>query len=586
MVLTCLFKAYRQPLSLFNTIRKSISSSPSRFGVVIISCLFIYKFFEFGAWNKNGVIMQDVESYYSYLPATFIYNDHDLGYAQEVQQKYPNLVFWHYQMSEIDKPVQKMTCGMSIMYAPFFFTAHGIASIAPVEADGYSKIYHFFLALAGLVYTILGLVLLRKILVRWFSELATTLALLSIYLASNIYYYVIYEGAMSHIYNLFLIICLLHFTIRYYENRHIRLVFAIGFVSGLLVLIRPTNVLFTLIFVLYGLSSKETIIARYKLLTKQWHDLALMIISAFLVCSLQLIYWKMQSGSWVYYSYNQETFYFLNPHILDGLFSYRKGYFVYSPLMILSLVGLPIAIYRNKELRASLLIIYPLFIWIVFSWWCWWYGGSFGNRAMIELCALGVFGLTAFYQWGISLYKHLKIAFFALLALAVFLNIFQTHQYVVSMIHYDSMTKEAYWHIFMKNSVDQDEFAELLMHPDLDNAGLGKEEYVGWSSLDKSNPQSEEVLLSNNNDTSNQITCTLYGFHQAKNGHLLLVFDEDDHFFNGAIYIDTIKAESLPTVRHNRYIKQAPSFDGNLKCYLRYNGRGTLFYKEFGVYKN
>lgn len=570
-------------MSLLSTIRNSIVSSPSRFGVVVISCLFIYKFFEFGVWNKNGVIVQDVESYYSYLPSTFIYNDYDLGYAEDVKEDYPNLLFWHHQVSDLGKPVQKMTCGLSIMYAPFFLTAHGIASVSPLEADGYSKVYHFFLALAGLVYTILGLVLLRKILIRWFSELATMLALLSIYLASNIYYYVIYEGAMSHIYNLFLVICLLHFTIRYYESRSIRLTLSIGFICGLLVLIRPTNALFTLIFIFYGLSSIESVKARIKLLAQRWRDLTLMLLSAFAVCSLQLIYWKMQSESWVYYSYNQETFYFLNPHILDGLFSYRKGYFLYSPLMILSLIGLPIAICRNKDMRASLIFIYPLFIWLVFSWWCWWYGGSFGNRAMIELCALGVFGIAALYNWGLQVSKYFKVASYCVLGLAIFLNLFQTHQYVVSMIHYDSMTKEAYWHIFLKKTVNQDEFAELLTHPDLDNAGLGKPEYSGWSVLEATNPQSSSLYISVNSDVQPQISSTFYGFHQARNNHLFLVFDNDDNFNNGAVHIDTIRAERLPTVRHNKYVISPPEYEGNMNCYIRYNGKGKLFYQEFGL---
>ena len=52
---------------------------------------------------------------------------------------------------------------------------------------------------------------------------------------------------------------------------------------------------------------------------------------------------------------------------------------VYSPIMILSLIGLPLMTkYKEKEGLMAIVIFTFINMWIIFSWWCWWWGGSFG----------------------------------------------------------------------------------------------------------------------------------------------------------------------------------------------------------------
>ena len=77
-------------------------------------------------------------------------------------------------------------------------------------------------------------------------------------------------------------------------------------------------------------------------------QLFIIIFFAFLVWIPQLLYWKTVTGNYLFYSYADEGFFFLNPQILKGLFSYRNGWLIYSPVMFFALLGIPF-LYRYAK---------------------------------------------------------------------------------------------------------------------------------------------------------------------------------------------------------------------------------------------
>src|SRR6185436_10253555 len=111
----------------------------------------------------------------------------------------------------------------------------------------------------------------------------------------------------------------------------------------------------------------------------------MMAVLGILIFLPQLFYWKHQTGSWFFNSYLNEHFYFNNPHVFYGLFSFRKGWLVYTPIMFFALAGLYTLFKTMKEFFYPVLILFLLYIYVAFSWWCWWYGGSYGQRALIDI---------------------------------------------------------------------------------------------------------------------------------------------------------------------------------------------------------
>ena len=65
---------------------------------------------------------------------------------------------------------------------------------------------------------------------------------------------------------------------------------------------------------------------------------------------------------------------------------------------------------------------------------------------MIDFYAFFGIAIAAFIN-GVS--KYIRLTSIVLIGLFTLLNVFQTLQVKSSAIHWDSMTKEAYWHNFM-----------------------------------------------------------------------------------------------------------------------------------------
>ena len=78
-------------------------------------------------------------------------------------------------------------------------------------------------------------------------------------------------------------------------------------------------------------------------------------------------------------------------------------------------------------------------IYVVFSWWTWWYGGSFGSRPMIDYYGLMAFPMAALIQklaetkWWIRIVTTTVFVFF------IYLNQFQMSQYRTSLLHWDTI---------------------------------------------------------------------------------------------------------------------------------------------------
>ena len=100
--------------------------------------------------------------------------------------------------------------------------------------------------------------------------------------------------------------------------------------------------------------------------------------------------------------------------------------------------------------------------WVLFSWWCWWYGGGFGMRAMIEFYPLFAILLGASFQILFNL--KLKKLLYTIVCVCIGLNLFQTWQYSKTLIHWESMNQKAYFRVFLKTRFPEN-YDQLLKQP-------------------------------------------------------------------------------------------------------------------------
>jgi hypothetical protein len=422
-------------------------------------------------WGKNRIIDNDVVSYYAYLPAGLIFHDLNFSFMKELPSGFEGKIWL--ATAPNGKPIIRMTMGLALLWLPFFIIAHFYAKIVGIEALGYSWPYSFSIFAAAIFYLFIGLVFLRKILLKYFSEIVTGITLLLIVLATNLMYYVISEPGMSHVYSFSLIAAFLYFTLMWIDQPTVRLSLILGFLSGLIVLIRPVNglvLVFPAIIAVHSFSEfRQRLIDRWKLILFAG-------LAAFLVLLPQIIYWKIQTGHFVFNSYmDSGRFFFTAPHILDGLFSYRKGWFVYTPVMCISMIGLFFLKRYTKGILLGTIAFLVLFVYVIFSWWCWWYGGSFGSRPMIDVYGIMAIPVAAFISIFIERAWWKKGILGVLLLSFVYLNQFQMNQYRTSLLHWDSMTKQAYWGIFLKKNWPAG-YDKMIKSPEYEKAlKIGKE---------------------------------------------------------------------------------------------------------------
>jgi len=446
----------------------------SKLSIILIGLAIVFSMLSKKHWNsEKRIIAWDVITYYAYLPATFIYHDISLEFIDNYKGEH-HFIIWA-ETTPNGKKVLKMTMGLSLLYLPFFLLSHVFALITDFDAGGYSAPYKFALQLSSLFYLIIGLVFLRKTLLRYFSDKVSSLSILLIFFATNLQYYSTHEATMSHAYNFSLFAIFIWLTIRWYEKLSIKNTILLGLLSGMIILVRPTNILVLLFFVFWDVKSITDFKNRLRLFYKEIGKFLLMVLFAFLIWLPQFLYWKMQTSSFLYFSYGDEGFFFDSPQIINGLFSYRKGWLIYSPIMIFAIIGIFFLKEKLKAFFLPVLIFIVLNIYVVLSWWAWWYGGSFGLRAFIDSYALLIFPLAALLSYFYEGKK--KISQLIVLVLSIVFiahGIFQTQQYYHGSIHWDSMSKAAYWNSFGRLRPTE-KFNSLLIAPDYEKAKKGEE---------------------------------------------------------------------------------------------------------------
>lgn len=182
-----------------------------------------------------------------------------------------------------------------------------------------------------------------------------------------------------------------------------------------------------------------------------------------------MLYCKITTNHWYFYTYRREHFEFGNWQIMNALFSFRKGWFVYTPLALLGFIGC-FFVWRTKELRFYLLPLVLYFLttlYVVFCWWQWYYGGSFGCRVLVQSLSLFALPIAAVVEAILSSKKVFRNLFTVVIIFFVLLNIFQTAQYAKGIIHWQKMNREYYWKVFGKWNVSEEDKNLLLQTEEL-----------------------------------------------------------------------------------------------------------------------
>lgn len=429
-------------------------------------------------WTKNfkedkTIFVGDGFGYYGYLPQYVIYPEQEhYAFLDSLGERDP-LIQGQFMIPLSEKTSvreNKFFVGTALAMSPFFLSNHAIQKIRKDKTDGYSYTYRFAIFVGAMCYLLVGLIGLVMLLKDFLlSNLLINLAIVGLVFGTNLTYYSSIEFTMSHLYAFVFCTWFLVFLKKWTDNNKARDFYWTVFFFSFLVLIRPVDGLILLIAPFF-FNSFKAFLERMKMLVKK----PKMILLSFLIFScfigIQLLSNYEQFGTIKLNGYTNEGFdYLFSPKFMEVLFGYRKGMFMYSPLMLLIIPAFLVLFIKRKYFGIGSIFVFVVIIWITSSWWCWYYGGGFGMRPLIDFYAF--FGLIILLSF--QYYSQIIRGIIVLFSIAfVYFSQVAEYQYVNNIFHWDQMNKHYYWHVFLK----EDSRFSWYPHLQIDSEALPKKQ--------------------------------------------------------------------------------------------------------------
>lgn len=362
----------------------------------------------------NPTVHGDGVGYYAYARATLI--QRNLHFEEDWRHANKYFTFWRVQADEELNPNQytdtghvenHFTVGPAMLWAPFLIFAHLLvltwnAFGGHIAADGFSKPYLLAMAFGTAVYGFLGLLLSFLLARKYVRDRWAFLATMGIWLASSLPVYMYFNPAWSHAHSAFAVALFVWYWERTRGSRTVWQWTLLGVAGGLMLAVYFPNGVFLLLPMVEALvahrsawsatdrwSSQKEIVVREALFAG-----AVMLMLVPTLITRRIIY-----GGWFRFgAYTAYPWKWTAPHWREVLFSANHGALSWTPILALALIGLLMAPRSAKIVTLYLGATAAAFYYVI-ACYPFWYGmASFGNRFLISLTVVFVFGLALFFE--------------------------------------------------------------------------------------------------------------------------------------------------------------------------------------------
>lgn len=328
--------------------------------------------------------------------------------------------------------------GPALLWSPAFLVAYAAAGWFGQAGDGFSFWYQAPLLFLSIAYGFVGILLMYRVAAGMFTRFAAFVAILGIWLATNVVYYMGVSPSASHVLSLFaaaLFVWLWWRKTPYAgappadapaqarARERTRLDWLVwGLSAGLMALVRWQDALIALLALFEWAAD-----ARRELRGGGWRGMwspllngALFVAGALLAFAPQMAAWQILYGSPLTAPQGAGFFQFLRPEMLNVWFSTKRGLFSWSPILIFAVLGWLPLYRRTRLLGATVVVIFILETYLNSIVNDWWGGEAFGARRFISLMPFFALGLAAFVD---ALRPRLsQVTILALLALFIVWN--------------------------------------------------------------------------------------------------------------------------------------------------------------------
>jgi hypothetical protein len=354
------------------------------FSLVILAVLMV----SFLALDRP-LIRSDGLAYFMWLQS--VARDHDLDLANQASQFAALNSYQVFYNEETGQYASVFPYGSAFLYLPTYWLASAANRLPTfhindsyfLQHQGATFPYSFSVMLGTNLFALLAVLLAFLSAARLSSPTAAVLSALALFFGTPLLYYATIEPYMAHVPGTLLMALVIYILVRHPE--HNTSWFFMGFLLGIALLVRWQLALYAIPLGLLALAKAD------------WKKLLLLIVGFLLLAWHLPLTWQRIFGSpWVVPAaiQGQQAFLAGPIYVKEVLLSPERGLFLWSPLVLLALIGLALLFRKHRALSITLVLMFVLQILMNASLFDWGGGWAFGMRRMTELYPVWVVGLA------------------------------------------------------------------------------------------------------------------------------------------------------------------------------------------------
>lgn len=313
--------------------------------------------------------------------------------------------------------------GTPILWFFPYLTIDNLLRLADSQRLGVEVTYQLTVAITNIILGLFGLFLVYKVLRRYFGERVSLLSIIALFATTNLFFYIAVEPINSHSTSFFVSSLIFYYIFIRDRKTSYRDGLILGFLSGFAGSVRTQDILIVFLPAIYFLKefkSKPKILFAFYLL------LACGLVFGFLP---QIYLWKIffnfyfPPPGWGY------GFSLTTPHIIHVLFNYQNGLFIFTPTVMIALIGLLFLRKSNKWFGFLGISYFLIQLYLISSWRDYTQGGSYSIRMIINTYPLLTLGYAKFLEKYTQKFG-LKFTVTSVITLS-FLNLFLIIRYLL-----------------------------------------------------------------------------------------------------------------------------------------------------------
>ena len=347
------------------------------------------------------LIRSDGLAYFMWLHS--VAADHDLDLANQASRFAHVNSYQVFLNEETGQYASVFPYGSAFLYLPTYWLASAANRLPQfhindayfIQHQGVVFPYSLFPMLGTNVFASLAVILAFLTARKICSPAASLLSALALFVATPLLYYATIEPYMAHVAGTLLTALLIYLLVGYRERTPAW--FFMGLILGVALLVRWQLALYALPIGLLALARGE------------WRRLSLFALGFLLLAwHLPFSWLRMYGNPWVVPAaiQGQQAFLAGPTYIREVLLSPERGLLLWSPLVVLALIGLGLLFKARRGLSVTLALMVVLQVLMNASLYDWGGGWAFGMRRMTELYPVWVIGLATLVQSACSVKKR------------------------------------------------------------------------------------------------------------------------------------------------------------------------------------